>query len=761
MKRFLDIIFLWCAIVGIAAAQAPALTMGVADGRYLKPSADLTNRAASTEPVAIWEPAPPAQSNGFLTGTTSNIANTGYASPIGVVPMPFNAVQLPIRNFRADFPNRAIWVRIKDTDGSGAILAEGRMFIGGPKGQLLLPWVRLDRVVNSTSSLFLEYTCSGRVDRFLLANASTFSGSVAGNITGGTMGEATTWSFGSTGTLATGQNIYCRLGLLQELPSQVPVDLQTTTWRYTSSTDTFTSWAGPIGTFTIGADKIVVPCWPVSGTVPLTQARVVVRSGTSTGTILGQASLIGLNLQPGRSHNLTYRLDRRVPAGTSLWVEVNYNGPSGFLMTAAGAFSSPTARYSTSAAISGGISWLDSATQYSPWVRIIQNDPTKVAPSANAGAVQISAAIDDVNSPFFLAPRQFYVVPSFGVNELPLYWRQMTLTPSTIVRPDDAFTLDVSSGGNPTVVQDAGRVYYTGGTASTGNTITWTAAQGGRIIAQQTSLLNIVANTSGSGLTRRILVAGDSISDMALGGDRARWMAELVRLFNGDVLTITQIGVKNAAKTDSTAVSRSVRGEGRSGWTVNDFFTNASSPFVFSSSFNFAQYLSTNSITMSSNDYFVLLLGTNDVASAGSDAEARVIALNAATQISSMSTNARAAVPGLRVVIMTIPTGSSSQDAFGTTYGGGQNRGRFQRNAAEWNRVMAERFDDLGSASVGTYVCYAGLSVDPETAYPTTSTAINAYLSTTYAKVTDPVHPGPSGNWQIAYALAVLLKALG
>lgn len=761
MNRFLSLLLVFMLSVAGFAQPSPGMSVGQADQRYIKISPELINRSAGEQPLSVWEPGPPAQSNGILTGTTSNSASTGYASPIGVVPMAFNAVRIPIRGFRADFPPQRIWIRIRSTDGSGAILAQARAVVSGAQLQTSFQWFRLDATVSSTDSLFLEYTSNGRIDRFLLSNASTFSGSVSGTITGGTIGEGASWTFGTTGTLTAGANIYCQLGLLPELPSQTPVDLSLATWRYNASTDTFTGWAGPIGTFTVAADTLMLPVWPNSGTVPFTQSRATIRAGSSTGAILAQSSIIGLTLEPGRPHILTYRLDRRVPAGTSLWVEFTHNAPSGFLMTAADTFASPTARYSTSAAPFGGTTWVNSSTQYSPWVRIIANDVSKVSPSQNAGQSSILSYIDESNAPAFIVPRQFYVVPSFGVNETSFYWRQILLNPTPDASPDDALSLDYSSGGNPTVTQDAGRVYFTGGTASTGNTITWTARRGGRVVGQRTSLLNIVANTSGSGVTRRVLTIGDSISDMALAGDRARWMAELIRLFNGDVMSITQIGVKNASKTDSTAASRTVRGEGRSGWTVNQFATDATSPFVFSSTFNFATYLSTNSITMTSSDWVIFFLGTNDIATAASDNEARVAAQTAIAQYRTMITSIRAAVSGVRIGICTIPTGSSSQDAFGTSYGAGQTRDQFQRNALIWNQEIARAFDDLGSVSLNQYVIYLGAAVDPVSGYPTTSTAINARDSATYNKPSDAVHPDPSGNWQIADAIATFLKAIG
>jgi hypothetical protein len=727
---------------------------------------DAINRAASADPVFVWEPGPPAQTSGILTNSFPNVAATGYCSPVGVVPAQFNAIRIPIRNNNSDFRTDRIWVRVRENDGSGTILAEGRATISTALLQNAFPWIRLDRVVNSTSSLFVEFTTSGRTDRFLLANASLYSGSVAAIITGGTLTENSTWAFGTTGTLGTGQNIYCQFGFLQELPSQGPVDVSACTWRYNASTDTFSAWAGPIGTYTCAVDTIMVPCWPNSST-PLTDSRLVVRDGSSSGAILAQASLTGLSLDPGRLHNLTYRLDKRVPIGTSIWLEVLHNAPSGFLLTQAGAFASPTARYSTSSACYGGVTWQNSATQYSPWCRVVQNDPSKVAPSQNAGPLAINQAIDADQAPVLIVPRLLYAIENWksgdtGRNDLSLYNSQVLLAPASAPVPENDYLIRASVGAGPTLRQDANRVIFQGGTASS-YSCTYVVSRGSKLLDRRVVTVNVVANTNGSG-TRRFLAIGDSLTDPTTGTAAARgqWLAEMVRLFNGDSITLALRGARTGNKNDSTAVSRALACEGRAGWTVSQFMS-VGSPLFNGANLDIPNYISGMGLT--SGDYVAIFLGTNDIASEQSDQAARVVAQTAMAQLKTLVAAFRAAVSGIRILLLTIPTGAEDQTAYGAVYGGssgtGQNRNRFRRNALIWNQELCRAFESAGFVTNNQHVVHAGAAVDPFSGYPSASAATNGYDSTSVAKGTDPVHWKDTGNFQFGYAVASYVKGLG
>lgn len=703
------------------------------------------------QPIPVWESGPAATST-----TVPNSAATGFASPVGVVEKPFNAVGVTINPFRADFPVTAVWVRVRETDGSGTILAQGKAIVATPLRADTLVYVQLDATVSTATALFVEFTCNGRTGRLLNASPAFFAGSVGATITGGSMS-----AFGTLGTLTASVNVHFKFALLPFTAPVRPFAVEDVSQQYNDRSSTFSAWAAPCGTIASSFDTVRIPIASNSGTTPLTKARLIIRDTNSSGAILAESSLTFDELTVSNVSMLLFPLSNTVSGGTAVWLEILTDGKISFFSPAAGTIASPTARYMTNGAVQGGQTWTNSGTQLSLFATFLKSVPVIPAVSGNSGVQATTTALATNNAPTFVVPRQLYVIPTWNTNELSFYWRQFVLPPQVPLRDDDLISYNYSSGGNPTVVQDAGRFYFTGGTVSTGNTLTLTANYGAKQVARATTSLNLVVNSNGTGVTRKVLVIGDSISDMALAGDRARWMAEFIRLFAADVMAITQIGVKNASKNDSTAVARTVRGEGRSGWTVNQFATDATSPFVFSSAFNFATYLSTNSITMSTSDWVLFFLGTNDIASALSDNEARGIALGAVAQLRTMITSIRAAVSGVRIGICTIPVGCSSQDAFGASYGGGQTRDRFRRNAVIWNQVMLEQFDDLGSVALNQYLIPLGNAIDPESGYPTTSTAINARDLATYNKYSDAVHPDPSGNWQIADAVATFIKAIG
>jgi len=703
------------------------------------------------QPIPVWESGPAATST-----TIPNSAATGYASPVGTVERPFNAVGVTISPFRADFPITAVWVRVRETNESGTILAQGKAIVATPLRAETLVYVQLDATVSTATALFVEFTCNGRTARLLNATPAFFGGTVGATITGGSMS-----AFGTLGTLTASVNVHFKFALLPYTAPVRPFAVEDVSQQYNDRSSTFSAWAAPCGTIASSFDTVRIPIISNSGTTPLTKARLIIRDTNSSGAILAESSLTFDELTVSNVSMLTFPLSTTVSGGTAVWLEILTDGKISFFSPAAGTIASPTARYMTNGALQGGQTWTNSAAQLSLFATFLKSVAVIPAVSGNSGTQATTTAITAHSSPTFVVPRQLYVIPTWNTNELSFYWRQLVLPPQVPLRDDDLISYNYSSGGNPTVVQDAGRFFFTGGSVSTGNTITLTANYGAKQVARVTTSLNLVVNTNGTGVTRKVLVIGDSISDMALAGDRARWMAELIRLFAADVMAITQIGVKTASKNDSTATPRTVNGEGRSGWTVNQFATDATSPFVFSSTFNFATYLSTNSITMTASDWVLFFLGTNDIAGALSDNEARGIALGAVAQLRTMITSIRAAVSGVRVGICTIPAGCSSQDAFGTTYGGGQTRDRFRRNAVIWNQVMIEQFDDLGSVALNQYLIPLGNAIDPESGYPTTSTAINARDSATYAKYTDPVHPDATGNWQIADAVATFIKAIG
>jgi lysophospholipase L1-like esterase len=124
--------------------------------------------------------------------------------------------------------------------------------------------------------------------------------------------------------------------------------------------------------------------------------------------------------------------------------------------------------------------------------------------------------------------------------------------------------------------------------------------------------------TAGSGLTKKVLVIGDSLTQFGV------FIAELVNLFSTDVMSVNFVGTRTASAMDSAGITRSVNHEGRGGWTAKDYCTVASKDGTTNAfwnpttqKFDYSYYLSNSGIDVP--DIVFVLLGTND---SGSTADA-------------------------------------------------------------------------------------------------------------------------------------------
>ena len=256
---------------------------------------------------------------------------------------------------------------------------------------------------------------------------------------------------------------------------------------------------------------------------------------------------------------------------------------------------------------------------------------------------------------------------------------------------------------------------------------------GGTDLQTKSTTLVIKNNTVGAGQTRKALAIGDSLTQP--GSITQQVLDNLTA--DSSTYSVTFIGTQG---------SGSNKHEGRSGQTVSWFYTNASSPFVFSGSFNFAQYLSTNSLTMSSGDSVFIELGINDIASLSSDSAVTSLAATMITQLNAMITNMQSAVSGLNVWICTVPQCASS-DAFGDDYLSGINRDRYNANCGLLRELFYEAFEGRSGSNVR--LCPLHLVLDTENNYPTTTEALNARNATTIARQSNAVHPAASGYSQL------------
>jgi lysophospholipase L1-like esterase len=243
----------------------------------------------------------------------------------------------------------------------------------------------------------------------------------------------------------------------------------------------------------------------------------------------------------------------------------------------------------------------------------------------------------------------------------------------------------------------------------------------------------VKAASVGTSVNKKLLVIGDSTTANSIA------IGELNNLFGSDVMDITLLGTKGTAP---------VLHEGISGWTVNHFYTDASSPFVFSGVFDFSQYMTTNGF--SGTDYVVINLGINDTFSYSDDGSLNSKISTMLTQYQSIIDNIKAYNSSIKIgLAVTIPP-NYSQDAFGKDYGSSQTRWRYKRNNYIWAKALINQFK--GKEAQNIYLVPINVNIDTEHNFELQTVAVNSRNSTTVIRsaTNSGVHPTNSGYYQIA-----------
>jgi lysophospholipase L1-like esterase len=413
-----------------------------------------------------------------------------------------------------------------------------------------------------------------------------------------------------------------------------------------------------------------------------------------------------------------------------------------------------TSQFATSTSLDHN-SWSNvsaSTSQFCPYVRLIREDPTFYDPGSPATLkAGVWSAVREQIAPTILMPSQIYAVE--GV--------QTWVYPDNVCYSPLARDLADYEFAGTKGRQDAVGWNYTPSSSDAGSTtLDLTAYVAGVQVATKQAALITKALSAGNGVSRKVLVIGDSTSDAGTSTTTAlgmKWLAEFARLSAIDTATDWAfVGSQEATGPDSTGTSRTVRHEGYSGRDVNWHYTNASSPFVFSGAFNFATYLSTNSITMASGDWVLIHLGINDVFAATTDDAALLTILTAHTQLDAIIANVKAAVSGVRIAFLATIPPAISQDAFGDDYSSNQSLWRYSRNRCLWVRELLAKYDTATQRAANVFVFPSW--IDRTNNFPTTSTTYNSRNSTTYSKQDNGVHPTTYGYWQMADAVYCGLK---
>lgn len=523
--------------------------------------------------------------------------------------------------------------------------------------------------------------------------------------------------------------------------------------KYTSST--YSAWGSPIGTrrkfnrVTLG-----LKYWDLAA-VPPAKLRLIIKDSNKDGAVLADKS-ITLNLKLGALTIVPVELDNDVDSTNNLWLEFYSDSHLGFLGLNPIIFDDSFGRayYSTNKLLNG-ILTTQSTAQTNIWAATSQIDRTQshyASPSDYADKLK-NITLSDFTTLSHSMPEKIYAVEG---RELNIYWPNFIKSnfPLNLYRLDVICDKGMQEDNRWTFVPqiiDAGelawslKIYYNENLINTIKT---------KIIVKT---LN-----SGSGVNRKILIIGDS----TLGGTGTAAIAELVNLFNynqasplaggADVMNITTLGTINSEAQDATGTMRSFQHEARNGWTINKFYSDPASPFVFSGTFDFNQYLSSNSIPLGERDWVLIHLGINDIFSYTDDTDLNNQLAKMAGQLDAMIKNIQSAEPNIRIGLMVTIPPANSQDAFGAEYGSNQTAARYSRNRSLWAEKMIAVFE---TGYTNVFLVPLHLNLDTVNNFPTITVPVNARnTATTVIKQNNGLHPASSGYYQMSDSIYMFLK---
>jgi lysophospholipase L1-like esterase len=282
-----------------------------------------------------------------------------------------------------------------------------------------------------------------------------------------------------------------------------------------------------------------------------------------------------------------------------------------------------------------------------------------------------------------------------------------------------------------------------GNTNAATNSLSWVVASGDITLLTLPLSLVVSSNTAGAGVTRKVLIVGDSTT---ADGQPTR---DLLNLFKNDTMAITLLGTVNSGGGTN-------RHEGHPGWAYSTFDRSTNSPFVFSGAFDFRTYLGTNGWTLATNDWVIFNLGINDIYTCASDASAGASSATAFGDASNMIANIESVVPGIRVgVCLTIPP-SADADSFAqriALYGVG--RDRYVRNRAIFNSYLLANYKSWGT---NVFVIPLSAALDDIYDFTTALQPESLDITNLVLRGTDGIHPNAIGYQQVANMYFHFLK---
>lgn len=255
------------------------------------------------------------------------------------------------------------------------------------------------------------------------------------------------------------------------------------------------------------------------------------------------------------------------------------------------------------------------------------------------------------------------------------------------------------------------------------------------------SRLTVVDTNAGNGVTRKVLVIGDSITAANV------WTDKLVDLFSDDVMNIEMLGTRGTSKAPN---------EGRGGWRAwnyafekdasNDGLSSSvTNPFLnpTSNSFDFSYYMNEKKYT--SVDYVLLCLGTNDVSRRTHNTDDNILLAwkTIIDSIKSFDNNIK-----ILIWLLPMPCGLTNEQPKKDMF-------------LHMKELLINKYDNMASRQTNKiYLVDVGCSVSPTDDFNYKEELISEYGEEKWKRPTDIIHPASKGYYAIAKNIHAGIKAI-
>ena len=352
----------------------------------------------------------------------------------------------------------------------------------------------------------------------------------------------------------------------------------------------------------------------------------------------------------------------------------------------------------------------------------------------------ISDYVRDTDVPEFVLPAKLRVVLN---HELNIFYNNLIRYIDT-----DKMHFVKSWGGGVTTYNKFGRLLPTSNVSDKRFGVNIYDRNTNSVTYTDNVVTELIDEAAGSGLTKKILFIGDSLTDAG------QYTAELVNLFSDDSMNIELLGTRGAGTN---------KHEGHSGWRAYTYVKCAnnqedwdtwggsvsnviSNPFYNSETenFDFEYYMETQGYD--NVDYVFICLGTNDIARGNHQSDEELL-----EYYNTMINSIKSFNSSIKIGVWLPPTRGLSDNNFKGTI----------TNSLKMNKFLIENYDSRESENI--YLVPVYMNVDPYHDYNTAQVPVTSRSSDILMTINSPdaVHPKTLGYQHIADLIYGYIKYFG